>query len=134
MKVVFDNNVLISAALLKNSVPFKAFKKAVESYTILRSQKILAELQSTIFRSKFDRYFQDNSAREEFVLSFIASSTNTEVTHKVTVCRDVKDNMYLELALSGKAAYIVSGDSDLLALHPFCSIPVVTPKEFLDNF
>jgi putative PIN family toxin of toxin-antitoxin system len=134
MKVVFDNNVLISAALLKNSVPFKAFRKAVEIHTILRSQKILAELQSTIFRSKFDRYFQDNSAREGFVLSFIASSINTEVTHKVTVCRDIKDNMYLELALSGKATCIVSGDSDLLALHPFCSIPVVTPKEFLDNF
>lgn len=40
----------------------------------------------------------------------------------MTECRDVKDNTFLELALSGKATWIISGDADLLVLHPFRGI------------
>jgi hypothetical protein len=42
--------------------------------------------------------------------------------------------MYLELALSGKADCIITNDDDLLVLHPFEKIPIITPKEFLERF
>ena len=42
-------------------------------------------------------------------------------------CRDPKDDKFLELALNGKATHIVSGDEDLLVLHPFRGIPILTP-------
>ena len=32
---------------------------------------------------------------------------------------------------SGSADAIVTGDTDLLALHPFLGIPILTPKDFL---
>ncbi len=57
-----------------------------------------------------------------------------EPIEKISICRDPKDNMYLEIAIAGKADLIITGDSDLLVLHPFCNIPVITPKMFLDNF
>jgi putative PIN family toxin of toxin-antitoxin system len=57
-----------------------------------------------------------------------------EPAEKIAVCRDPKDNMILELAVSGKADLIITGDADLLVLHPFCNIPIITPKLFLDNF
>jgi len=57
-----------------------------------------------------------------------------EVTNSISICRDPKDNMYLELALSGNAACIVTGDSDLLVLHPFENILIFTPNYFLDKF
>ena len=53
--------------------------------------------------------------------------------HTVTICRDPDDDMYLELALSGKADCIITGDPDLLVLNPFENIPIITPKEFLDS-
>jgi hypothetical protein len=134
MRTVFDNNVLISAALLKHSVPFKAFEKAVKNHLILRSSEILLEFRNTLFKSKFDRYFRNELAREDFIISFVAASTDTEVTQQITACRDPKDNMYLELALSGKADCIVTGDNDLLVLNPFQNIRIITPKEFLDHF
>jgi hypothetical protein len=37
------------------------------------------------------------------------------------------------LAVSGKASCIISGDQDLLVLHPFREIPIVTPRDFLDE-
>ncbi len=46
-------------------------------------------------------------------------------------CRDTKDDKFLELAVSGRAAYIISGDDDLLVLHPFRAIVILTAAEFL---
>jgi uncharacterized protein len=40
--------------------------------------------------------------------------------------------MFLELALSGKGSHIVTGDSDLLVLHPFRAISIVSPQSFLE--
>jgi len=49
----------------------------------------------------------------------------------VQECRDPKDDKFLELAIDGKASCIVSGDADLLVLHPFRGIRVVTVQQFL---
>jgi uncharacterized protein len=54
-----------------------------------------------------------------------------DVTEEITACRDAKDNKFLELAVSGRASHLISGDGDLLAVHPFRGIAVVTPQAFL---
>lgn len=51
---------------------------------------------------------------------------------QVEVCRDPKDDMFLEVAVSGEATYTVSGDQDLLALDLYENIRIVTPCDFLD--
>jgi predicted nucleic acid-binding protein len=53
---------------------------------------------------------------------------------EITVCRDPKDNMILELAVSGEADFIITGDEDLLILNPFQSIQILTPDAWLTNF
>ena len=52
-----------------------------------------------------------------------------EPTIRVTECRDAKDNKVLELALAAGAAVIVASDADLLVLHPFRGIAIVTPAD-----
>lgn len=130
MRIVFDNNVLISAALLKNSLPFRAFENAVKHHAVLRSHDTLHELSSILSKSKFDHYFKDNNSRITFVLAYIRATENIEVNHRINIC-DPKDDMYLELALSGEAECVVTGDSDLLVLHPFENIQIITPKFFI---
>ena len=49
-----------------------------------------------------------------------------------TGCRDRKNDKFLELAVNGNAELIVSGDQDLLILHPFSEISIVTVKDFLE--
>ncbi len=53
------------------------------------------------------------------------------VIDEVKECRDPNDDKFSALALSGKASNVVSGDADLLALHPFRGIAIVTPQRFL---
>ena len=36
-----------------------------------------------------------------------------------------------EAALNGRADVLVTGDKDLLVLHPFAGIPIMTPAEYL---
>ena len=54
-----------------------------------------------------------------------------EPTEAIAECRDPKDNKYLELAVAGQAECIITGDQDLLVLHPFKGIDILTVQEFL---
>ena len=69
--------------------------------------------------------------REAFLEALIERSVLVEITEQVSACRDPKDDKVLELAVSGKADYIISGDKDLLVLNPFRHIAVITADEFL---
>ena len=53
------------------------------------------------------------------------------IHHHLHACRDPKDDKFLDVALAGGAHALITGDLDLLALHPFHGIPIVTPAEFL---
>jgi putative PIN family toxin of toxin-antitoxin system len=53
---------------------------------------------------------------------------------KIEVCRDPKDNCSLEAAVEGKADVIVSGDTDLLDMKEFETVPILSVAEFLINF
>ena len=53
------------------------------------------------------------------------------VIELVRLCRDFKDDMFLELALAAKADFLITGDADLLALHPFNQTAILTPATYL---
>ena len=53
--------------------------------------------------------------------------------HIVQACRDPRDNKFLEIAVNGEADIIISGDEDLLVLHPFRGIEIVTPKIYVEG-
>ena len=54
-----------------------------------------------------------------------------EITETVAACRDPKDDQILELAISGNADCIVTGDDDLLTMNPFRGIAIIAPADFL---
>lgn len=68
--------------------------------------------------------FTDNLMR------MFASAELVTITEPVTVCRDPKDDKFLELALNGRADLIISGDADLLVLNQFQNIPIIDPATF----
>ncbi len=47
------------------------------------------------------------------------------------LCRDPKDNQFLALAQVAEADAIVTSDEDLLVMHPWCQIPILSPAGFL---
>lgn len=49
---------------------------------------------------------------------------------KINDCRDIKDNFLLELAVTAQSDYLITGDNDLLVLHPYRNIRIITASEF----
>ncbi|MEG5038297.1 MULTISPECIES: putative toxin-antitoxin system toxin component, PIN family [unclassified Microcoleus] len=132
-RFVIDTNVLISALLFKTSVPFRAIELAETKGIILYSETTLNELEQVLNRKKFKKYLSLED-RQVFLLKFISSSQLVSITENITVCRDEKDNKFLELAVSGNANVIVTGDLDLLVLTPFQAVEIVTPDMFIERF
>ncbi len=131
-RFIFDTNVIVSATLLAGSIPRQAFDKAVDEGRILISAPVLLELAEVLCREKLNKYLLEEE-RMRFLLAFLKETELVEIIERVTDCRDARDNKFLELAVSGKADCIISGDTDLLVLNPFRSIPILKPKDFLSR-
>lgn len=129
-RFVIDSNVIVSALLFKNSKPRQAFDKALDNGDILLSLPVLFELNRVLRLEKFDKYLNKNE-RMAFLNYLVKETEFTEISETIRECRDPKDDKYLELAVSGKAEFIISGDSDLLVLNLFRNIHILTPEQFL---
>lgn len=109
-----------------------ALTEAEKFCEILSSDKIYGELVKVLMLSKFDKYVSLYQ-RRKFLESFENRATFIQVDEVINACRDPKDNMFLELAVSGNANIIISGDKDLLELNPFRDIQIISPKEFIEQ-
>lgn len=130
MRFVLDTNIIISALLFQESKPARAFHTAIKTGEILYSSSTLAELKDVLWRDKFDPYITQKE-RDKFLSSFLLTATPIEINETITACRDPKDNKFLELAVSGQANFIITGDDDLLILNPFQEIQIITPANFI---
>ncbi|MDE2779105.1 MAG: putative toxin-antitoxin system toxin component, PIN family [Chloroflexota bacterium] len=129
LRVVVDTNVLVSAALFSSSLPGQALSHAINHGCLLMSANTASELRTVLFRPRLSRYLHSEEATE-FLASVLRYAEPVEITVSIAICRDPKDDKFLELAVSGQASHIVSGDQDILALHPFRGIPVMSPRNF----
>ena len=130
MGVVFDTNILVSAALLATSKPSLAVRWAAANDLILASVATLSELVSTMERSKFDRY-ASRASRREFVAFVHANVQFVSIRRSVQACRDPNDDKFLDVAVNGGADVLITGDADLLALNPYEGIPILTAADYL---
>jgi len=130
---VLDTNVLISAAIRKDSVSRKAYDKALIDGLVFRSDETFAEFATRLVRPKFDKYLLPSE--KVLVISRFKTYSillNPEITIKV--CRDPDDDKFLSLAVAAGAQCIVTGDDKLRELHPFRGIRILSPTDFLKMF
>jgi len=129
-RIVADTNCLVSRLLLPSSVPGDAVRKAADSGLLLVSEATMNELADVLGRSKFDRYI-GLADRQQFLRLLGRVAEFVPIVYPIRECRDPKDDKFLELALNGRAHLIITGDADLLALHPWREIAIVTPARYL---
>lgn len=130
---VFDTNALISAYILANSKNRKAYDKAFAKGVIVYSATSFDEFAETFVRQKFEKYLALHR-RLLAIEEFQTKAALIVVETSITVCRDPKDNKFLELAVAANASCIITGDKDLLVLHPFRKIPILNAIDFINNF
>ena len=97
---------------------------------LLFSYETLAEFEAVLRRPKFDKYVALDK-REQFLDVLDDVAMLVEINHKTTLCRDARDNKFLDVAANGGASYLITGDDDLLVLHPFGNTEIVTALDYL---
>lgn len=133
MRAVVDTNILVRAVIKPlGSVGPVLSQLRDDRYTILYAQTLLAELVDVLNRPRIrDKYgLSDEDIKTVIALILLRGEAVTP-QRRITICRDPKDDKFLEVAVAGSADVIVSGDEDLLVLNPFESIPIITPQAFL---
>jgi putative PIN family toxin of toxin-antitoxin system len=131
-RVVVDTNVYVGRLILPQSIPAQAIRRAEQLAHLLVSDATMYELADVLSRPKFDRYVS-LADRERFIAELCGIVEFIPIIQLVRECRDPKDDMFLEVALNGRADLIITGDDDLLELYPWREIAIVRPREYLNS-
>ena len=99
---------------------------------IVRSEETLNELWDVLVRPKFDR-FLPLSDRIMLLRGYEQISHPVAVTSNMALCRDPKDDKFLNLAQDANAECITTGDKDLLVLSDSFPFAILTPAQFLEK-
>ena len=129
---VFDTNVLVGRLLNPGGLPARAVDAGLDAGVMLLSDATFAELAEVLMRPKLDPYLTGLD-RTRLLDATATVSRRISIPRSVRACRDPRDDKFLEVALSGRAHALISGDADLLALHPYLGLPIVNPRVFLDG-
>ena len=98
--------------------------------TLLISYELMEELVEVAERPKFRNYF-NLSDLTNLLVNLKQKSELIHVSSQFNVCRDDKDNFLLSLAIDGNATHLLTGDKDLLVLHPFGEVQIQTITDYL---
>jgi putative PIN family toxin of toxin-antitoxin system len=126
MRVILDTNVIL-AAFAGRGLANAVFELCLEKHEIIISEHILSELQNNL--QKKLKMPKDRVQRIIEYLREYCTLSSYKKLDKV-ICRDPDDIKILGISEVTKPDYIVTGDTDLLALKEFRSIPILTPRGF----
>jgi putative PIN family toxin of toxin-antitoxin system len=129
-RIVVDTNVFASAVILPRSVPRQVVDHALDHGVVIFSEATMSELAEVLSRSKFDS-FVSRAERELFWAQIESAAEFVPIIQLVRACRDPNDDKFLEVALNGRADVIITGDADLLRMHPWREIEILSPTVYL---
>lgn len=135
IRAVLDANIYVSALIRPQGPPGRILRQLVETqaFQLIGSNAIFDEVRRSLNYPRVRRYLSLQHAdidRWAIALALIAEPTEGRLKLRA-VEKDPEDDKYLEAALEGRAGYLVSGDSDLLELHEYKGVSIVTAREFL---
>lgn len=135
MRVVLDSNVVL-AGFLWSSACTQFFELAnagvIEPYT---SRELLDEINDVLHRSKHAQHVARTGFTAKQLVNQYRRFAKRIPAQKFTqqVCRDADDDDVLACALAANASMIITGDKDLLVLHPWRGIQILNPASALQR-
>ena len=132
-RVVVDTNVWISAALTRDGAPAQLARRVLAECAPVFSEATFAELQTRLWRPKFDRYL-GMELRQRILHDLDAVAFWTAIPPRLAAqqwCRDQDDDHFIRAALAAQAPLLVSGDADLLEVPTIEGLRILAPAQAL---
>lgn len=128
MTVVLDTNVLVSALINPTGVPATILSLLLNGkLTVLHDNRILEEYREVLSRPKF--HFKESQILH--LLDYIRHEGEFIAAEPLRILSvSENDKMFYEVAKTGKAQYLVTGNKR----HFPNERMVRTPKEFIDTY
>ncbi len=133
MRAVLDTNVIISATLIRGGNEdriLRAWQRG--AFELVLPAQILEEMARALFYERFGKF---RWMSEEEVLALLQSLTDGSLHMPgklaVEASRDPEDDKFLGATMEARAAYVVTGDKDLLDLLAYEGVRIITPAQFL---
>jgi hypothetical protein len=128
-RVIFDTNIWISFLISKDLIQIDRYIYS-EKITLLFSTELINEFLTVANRPKFRKFFSKTDL-EALINLLYDFGEIIQVKSNILLCRDAKDNFLLNLAIDGKADFLITGDKDLLDLKSISNTKILTIRQFL---
>ncbi|OFX58693.1 MAG: putative toxin-antitoxin system toxin component, PIN family [Bacteroidetes bacterium GWA2_30_7] len=127
-KIIIDTNIWISFLIGKT---LKGLQVHIDSqfFRIISCNEQLQELSEVFKKNKIKKYLSIKQIEEFFEL-FSEFSEIIELKTRSSICRDLKDNYLVSLAIDSNADFLITGDNDLLELNKIGNTLIVRYSEF----
>ena len=130
-RIIIDTNLWISFLITNDFNKLDHFLNS-DKYLVVFSDELFDEFLEVVHREKFARYFNDLNIK--ILVEIInEKALFVKVFSIVNVCRDVKDNFLLSLAIDGDVDYLITGDNDLLILKHYKKTSILTINDFIST-
>lgn len=131
LRVVLDTNIVLSALVFAGGrlAPLRQRWQQTH-FQPLASAASIAELMCVLGYPKFRLTLEDQQELLADYLPFCAVIKIPAKPPQTPACRDPFDVPFMQLAIAGKADYLVTGDLDLLSIHLNKKCAIVTAEQF----
>jgi len=130
-RIIIDTNLWISFLITNDFNKLDHFLNS-DKYLVVFSDELFDEFLEVVHREKFARYFNDLNIK--ILVEIInEKALFVKVFSIVNVCRDIKDNFLLSLAIDGDVDYLITGDNDLLILKHYQKTSILTINDFIST-
>ena len=135
-KVVLDTNVLVSGVIASGYSASILDAARREEIKLVTSVHLLEEFSEVISRRHIARKYPKAAEEAESLLDFLRAFAvlASGIPEANAISPDRDDDFVLACALEENAACVVSGDPHLLDLKIYRGIPILSPKEFVEQY
>ena len=139
-RATFDTNIFVRAVIRKENLANHLISLWLEGrFILVLSQAIVAEIRGVLLRPALMRELQYTRTEAMRLINLLPQANIIEITSSFELCRDPKDDIFIDCAISGRVQFLVSTDNDLVddpelskALYEF-GVEVIEPPNFLEK-
>ena len=135
VRAVLDANVYVSALVRPEGPPGQIVQRFLRdaAFESVLSQAIVDEVLRAFTYPKVRKYVRRRVDPALWFEDIVVLAHLVAGGHEpARVSQDPDDDKYIAAALDGRAAFLVSGDPDLLTIKVYEGVRIVSPRAFLD--